>query len=70
MKKTIFIEGMGCSGCENRVKNALEGLPQVAEALVSKDSKTAQVTLREAVSDSVLTQTASCGGKYTVTGIE
>lgn len=70
MKKTIFIEGMGCSGCENRVKNALEALPQVTEALVSKDSKTAQVTLKEAVSDDVLMQTASCGGKYTVTGIE
>ena len=56
MKKTIFIEGMGCSGCENRVKNVLEALPQVE--------------LTEAVADTILTETASCGGKYTVTGIE
>lgn len=70
MVKTIFIEGMGCSGCENRVKNALEALPQVTQALVSKDSKTARVTLQEAVADGILTETASCGGKYTVTGIE
>ena len=70
MKKVIHIEGMGCSGCEGRVRNALEALPQVASAQVSKDTKTAEVTLIEAVSDSVLAETAACGGKYTVTGIE
>jgi len=70
MKKTIFIEGMGCSGCENRVKNALEALPQITAVKVSKDTKTAQVELTEAVADTILTETASCGGKYTVTGIE
>lgn len=40
MNKTILIEGMGCSGCENRVKKALEALPQVESAQVSKDSGT------------------------------
>ena len=70
MKKTIFIEGMGCSGCENRVKNALEALPLVPDAKVSKDAGTALVELTEAVADTILTETASCGGKYTVTGIE
>ena len=38
MEKIIHIEGMGCSGCENRVKKALEALPQVAQAQVSKNS--------------------------------
>ena len=70
MKKIIHIEGMGCSGCEGRVRNALEALPQVASAQVSKDTKTAVVTLTEAVSDAILAETASCGGKYTVIGIE
>lgn len=70
MEKIIHIEGMGCSGCENRVKKALEALPQVAQAQVSKDTKTAKVTLNEALADAVLEETASCGGKYTVTGIE
>ena len=70
MKKTIFIEGMGCSGCENRVKSALEALSQVTDAKVSKDTGTALVELTEAVADTILIETASCGGKYTVTGIE
>ncbi len=69
MNKTILIEGMGCSGCENRVKKALEALPQVESAQVSKDSGTAVVTVKEAVAEDILMQTASCGGRYTVTGI-
>ena len=70
MQKTILIEGMGCAHCENRVKTALEALPQVLSAQVSKDAGTAVVELKEAVADEVLTQTAACGGKYTVTGVK
>ena len=70
MERIIHIEGMGCSGCENRVKKALEALPQVAQAQVSKDTKTAKVSLNQAAEDALLMETASCGGKYTVTGIE
>ena len=69
MNKTIYIEGMGCSHCESRVKNALEALPQVISAQVSKDSGTAVVELRENVTDTLLKETAACGGKYTVTGV-
>ena len=70
MTKTITITGMGCSGCENRVKNALESLPQVQSAQVSKDTGTATVTLTEPVADTVLAETASCGGRYTVSGVQ
>lgn len=70
MQKTIFIEGMGCAHCENRVKTALEGLAQVASAVVSKDSGTAVVELKEAVADELLKETAACGGKYTVTDVK
>lgn len=70
MNKTIFIEGMGCGHCEARVKSSLEALPQVASAQVSKDSGTAVVELKEAVSEDILKETAACGGKYTVTGIK
>ena len=70
MQKTIFVEGMSCAHCENRVKTALEALPQVISAQVSKDSGTAVVELKEAVADAVLKDTAACGGKYTVTGVK
>lgn len=70
MNKTIYIEGMGCGHCEARVKSALEALPQVASAKASKDSGTAVVELKEDVADTLLKETAECGGKYTVTSVQ
>ena len=70
MNKTVYIEGMGCGHCEARVKSALEALPQVISAQVSKDSGTAVVELRENVTDTLLKETAACGGKYTVTSVQ
>ena len=54
MTKKMVIEGMMCGHCSGRVKKVLEGLPQVAEALVSHEDGTAVVTLTEEVSDDVL----------------
>lgn len=56
MEKTLIIEGMMCGHCEMHVKKALEVLDGVEKALVSHESKTAVVTLKEPVSDDVLKQ--------------
>ncbi len=56
MEKTMKIEGMMCGHCEATVKKALEALPQVETAVVSHETGTAVVTLKEAVDDSVLTK--------------
>ena len=45
MEKTVFVEGMMCGHCEMTVKKALEALPFVESAVVSKDSGTAVLTL-------------------------
>ncbi len=45
-------------------------MPQVAQAQASKNSISAKVTLNEALADAILADTAACGGKYTVTGVE
>ena len=68
MKKTLFITGMMCAHCENHVKTALEALPGVESALVSKDSGTAEVVLSQPVADDVLTKAVTDGG-YEVTEI-
>ncbi|OLS03449.1 heavy-metal-associated domain-containing protein [Tissierella creatinophila] len=34
MKKTLIVEGMSCSHCENAVKNALRELPEVLDVEV------------------------------------
>ena len=70
MQKTLHVDGMSCAHCEGRVKKALEALPQVSEAVVSKDSKTAVVTLTEAVADDVLVNAVAALKSFPVTGIE
>ncbi len=68
MTKTINIEGMMCPHCEAHVKEALEKLDAVTEAIVSHESGTAIVTLTEDVSNDTLKATVEAE-KYTVTGI-
>ena len=69
MTKTMKIEGMMCGHCEAAVKKALEALPQVAEAAVSHENRTAVVTLNEAVEDEVLKKAVE-DKDYTVVEIQ
>ena len=57
LKKKMKIEGMMCGHCEARVKKALEALNEVEEAVVSYETGTAVVTLKETVDDDKLKQT-------------
>ena len=54
MEKTLNIEGMSCGHCAARVKNALENVDGVSQAVVSHESKTAVVTLNKDVANEVL----------------
>ena len=68
MTKTKKIQGMMCAHCEANVKEALEALPQVDEAVVSHEDGTAVVTLNSAGSDEVLKETVE-SKDYKVTEI-
>ena len=57
MTKTMKIEGMMCTHCENRVKKVLESLPQIDSADVSFEKGTAIITLKEDISDDTLKNT-------------
>ena len=46
-----------CMHCENRVKKALETIPEVESAEVSHESGTATVTLKSEIDDTVLKNT-------------
>jgi Cu2+-exporting ATPase len=65
MEKTLKIEGMMCPHCEARVKKTLEALPEVESALVSHESGTAVLTLKEDISDAKLKEIIEDAG-YTV----
>ena len=53
---TLRIKGMMCEHCENRVRTALEALPQITSAQVSHKAGTAIVTLNAPVDDETMKQ--------------
>ena len=69
MEKTIHIEGMMCPHCSGRVQGILEGMEEIASAVVSHETGTAVVTLAAEISDEAL-KVAVEGAGYKVTGIE
>ena len=62
MEKTMKIKGMMCKHCEARVKNCLEALPEVSEAVVSYKKNTAKLTLTAEITDDVLKKTVEDQG--------
>ena len=62
MEKTMKIKGMMCKHCEARVKNCLEALPEVSEAVVSHKKGTAKLTLTADVANEVLKKTVEDQG--------
>ena len=66
MEKTMKIKGMMCKHCEARVKNALEALPEVSEAVVSHKKDTAKVKLSAEISDEALKKAGEAPGKSSV----
>lgn len=65
MEKVMKINGMMCPHCSGRVKNVLEALPEVTEAVVSHETGTAILTLNAPVADDVLKKAVEDQG-YTV----
>ncbi len=68
-EKTVKISGMMCGHCEARVKQVLEELPQVDEALVSHENGTAKLKLNSIVSDDTIKGVVQ-GAGYTFIGVE
>ena len=69
MEKTLKIEGMMCPHCEANVKNTLEGLDGVNEAIVSHKEGVATVKMAKEIEDQVLKNAVEDKG-YKVTEIK
>lgn len=50
----IKVEGMACTGCENRIQNALKTIDGVENVIASHTDGTVKVTLNNDVEESVL----------------
>ena len=66
---TVHIKGMMCEHCENRIKAALEALPNVESADVSHKSGTAILTLKGDIKDGDIKKAVEDAG-YKVKQIE
>ena len=64
MKHTYNVTGMTCSGCENKVKNSLLLLPDVTAVEVSKDTKSAIITMEKHIDLADLQN--ALGSKYQI----
>lgn len=56
MEKIITIEGMKCSGCANRVKNALSSIKGIKKIDVNHETKLAKVTYKKDISNDDITR--------------
>lgn len=50
----LKIEGMMCSGCENRVKNALKNIEGVENVLADHTNKIVKITLQKNIEENIL----------------
>ena len=69
MKKTVKIQGMMCGHCEAAVKKALEALPFVEAADVSRETGTAVLSLSGEM-DEAAVKAAVESRDFTFAGIE
>ena len=67
-KETLLVEGMMCGHCEAHVKEALEKVDGVAEALCDHEKGTAEILVKGPVDESAL-KAAVEGAGYTFKGI-
>ena len=55
MKELVIkIEGMMCTGCENRVQNAVKTIDGVEEVIANHNDGTVKVTLNKEVDEKVI----------------
>ena len=69
MEKRIIIEGMKCSGCANRVKNALEAIKEIKKCNVNLANKEAVIVYKKSVDDTLIKDTITSLG-FSVERIE
>lgn len=69
MEKKILIEGMKCSGCANRVNNALKQIKGIKKIDVNLENKCANITYKKDITNEELTKAIEDLG-FKVVGIE
>lgn len=69
MEKRIKIDGMKCSGCANRVNNALKEIKGIKKVNVNLEEKYADIVYKKDIDNETITNVIAELG-FKVTGIE
>lgn len=67
MTHTYTVSGMTCGNCEAKVKSSLLMIPNVTAVEVSKENKTANITMEKHIELSVFQQ--ALDKKYNITDV-
>lgn len=68
--KVLYIDGIGCQNCEDKIAAALSALPEVNGVVFLHDKGFAEVFLEKDLPDASLRQAVEGCGGYTVTRID
>lgn len=68
--KVLYIDGIGCEKCEQKISDALKALPEVSDVVFRHEDNFTEVYLDKDVSDEVLKNTVEGCGAYAVTKID
>ncbi|MCH5344688.1 MAG: TIGR04076 family protein [Acetatifactor sp.] len=67
--KVLYIDGIGCEKCEQKISSALKAIPEVNEVVFRHEDGFTEVYLERDVPDEVLKQAVEGSGGYTVTKV-
>lgn len=68
--KAVYIEGIGCERCREKISTALRKLPEVKDVIFRSESGFAEVHLEEDLADEKLIEIIEGCGEYTVRKID
>ena len=70
--KAVYVAGINCDSCRERIKEALSGISEVTDVVFREelDEEYLEVYLDKDVSDDLITDTVQKCGEYQVTRID
>lgn len=68
--KVLYIEGIGCEKCEQKISAALKTIPEIKNIVFRHEDNFTEVYLDKDISDEVLRQTIENCGNYSINKID
>lgn len=70
MKKTLFVTGMTCDDCANKISKNLFSLPEVEDVIINLETNQIEVELNSAISVENIKSVIKSAGNYNLIDIK